>query len=47
VERLSEAGRLDEITRMMSGIEKTEKAREYAREMLETAAHIHSGERAC
>lgn len=47
VERLSEAGRLDEITRMMSGIEKTEKAREYAREMLETAAHINSGERAC
>jgi len=34
---LSEEERLDEITRMLAGVELTEKAREYAREMLKTS----------
>jgi DNA repair protein RecN (Recombination protein N) len=34
---LSEDERLDEITRMLAGVEKTEKAREHAREMLKAS----------
>lgn len=40
VKELTEAERLNEITRMMSGVEITKKAREYAREMLNAAKRI-------
>lgn len=40
VKMLTQAERLDEITRMMSGIEITKRAREYAREMLDAAKKI-------
>lgn len=40
VKQLTEAERLDEITRMMSGVEITRKARDYAREMLDAAKRI-------
>ncbi|MEN6465683.1 MAG: DNA repair protein RecN [Syntrophaceae bacterium] len=40
VKMLTKAERLDEITRMMSGIEITKRAREYAREMLDAAKKI-------
>ena len=40
---LSEEERLDEITRMLAGVELTEKAREHAREMLKKSrAHVSS-----
>jgi len=40
VKELTRAERLDEITRMMSGIEITKRAKEYAREMLEAAKKV-------
>jgi len=40
VKMLTKTERLDEITRMMSGIEITKRAREYAREMLDAAKKI-------
>lgn len=40
VKMLTEAERLDEITRMISGIEMTKKAKDYAREMLNAAKRI-------
>jgi len=40
VKTLTQAERLDEITRMMSGIEITKRARDYAREMLDAAKRI-------
>lgn len=40
VKMLTDAERLDEITRMMSGVEITRRARDYAREMLDAAKRI-------
>ena len=41
VELLSEAERLEEITRMLGGLEMTEKARQHAREMLTASRRRH------